>query len=129
MLVQSIRKFESTENKSFNSTFDVVSKLLNNSDYEHFLKELSLLKYALKPISHIERKLFECEEDCFNKLGKCLVYKSDILAGKVLEKYDFSVKVSIVKGLSTNIIDELIGKRLNINVSKDSSVIYDHVEL
>ncbi|XP_059622534.1 sialic acid synthase, partial [Phlebotomus argentipes] len=59
------------------------------------------------------RKLLQCEIDCFQKLGKSLVFSRDVESGEVLTQNHLAIKVSQPKGLQPEEMDKILGRRLS----------------
>uniref|UniRef100_A0A182NSH2 AFP-like domain-containing protein n=1 Tax=Anopheles dirus TaxID=7168 RepID=A0A182NSH2_9DIPT len=84
------------------------------------------LQAALKRVQILDRKLLESEKPCHDKLGKSLVYASDLRRGTVLSEADIRVKVSDPSGLSPRRYDSIVGKAVNDSVFMDNPVLEQH---
>lgn len=82
------------------------------------------LKLALTPIS--TRYIFDCEYDCFNKLGKSLVYRRSLREGSVLTAEDICAKVSEPSGIPADRYFHFVGLTLQEDVFVDDNVIHTH---
>ncbi|XP_063695515.1 sialic acid synthase [Culicoides brevitarsis] len=126
LLVKLIRKVEQKqlpESKDTESILEFTKNVILEAKEEHLLKDMEELRAALsKNVTLEDKKVFDCEMNCYNKLRKTLVYSRDIPAGKILQKSDFCIKVNTEFGVLTEKIDELIGKILVKNVSYEDSV-------
>lgn len=83
------------------------------------------IEIALQP--QIARNLLPCERDCFEKLGKSLVYTSNLDKGHVITENDVCFKVSHPKGLLDEEYDRIIGARLCEDVSDEMPVQLHHL--
>uniref|UniRef100_A0A182QZT2 AFP-like domain-containing protein n=1 Tax=Anopheles farauti TaxID=69004 RepID=A0A182QZT2_9DIPT len=119
-MVRCIRTIE-LEDITEESLSDRLRSVLGEKDFN----EQHLLA-ALKKVDLLDRKLLESEKPCYNKLGKSLVYASDLHSGAVISEADIGVKVSDPPGLSPRRYDSIIGKVLIDNVLRDSPVLERH---
>lgn len=76
-----------------------------------------------------DKHILKCERNCFEKLGKTLVFSKDLNSGHILTELDLNVKVSPLKGIPAEYIDNLIGQYLITNVKKDSPVYREFLSL
>lgn len=90
---------------------------------EHELSEVNL---AMAPIQ--QKRIEECEMPCQLKLGKSLVYRSNMEAGVKLSDDDVCAKVNEPFGISAEHFDSFIGKILRENVSADENLMESHFE-
>lgn len=91
---------------------------ISDQDRKHILQ-------ALKPQK--ERVILPCERECFEKLGKSLVYVSNLKTGHLVTEKDVNFKVSHPKGLLDGDYDCLMGKRLCTDVSFEMPVQWHHL--
>uniref|UniRef100_A0A336MXQ7 CSON008068 protein n=1 Tax=Culicoides sonorensis TaxID=179676 RepID=A0A336MXQ7_CULSO len=127
-LVRLIRILETKELKlnDTKSIIELIRKVILEADLPHLLKDLDLLKLALADVSPDDKKLFDCELNCFNKLRKTLVYASNIPAGSVIDKTDFAIKVNTEHGnVATEEMSSLIGKKMVKDVIFEQSVQFE----
>lgn len=87
-------------------------------------ENLDTIKLALTPIT--TRYIFDCEFDCFNKLGKSLVYRRNLCEGSVLTADDICAKVSEPSGIPADRYFHFVGLTLQEDVSVDDNVIHTH---
>ncbi|XP_065072967.1 sialic acid synthase [Ochlerotatus camptorhynchus] len=83
----------------------MLSEVLQDDDFNR--EELAR---ALKPVTVDDRKLMTSEIACHSKLGKSLVFGSNVEAGHALEWTDVAVKVSEPRGLSPTWFDRIVGR-------------------
>lgn len=120
-LIKNVRIIEKNISDAIPKTEECLIKLLRNFNIFISPEELIEIQNALK--QKVERKLMSCEVDCFNKLGKCLVYSKKNFIGHVLTEEDFCVKVCEPKGIAGENFDFVIGKVLRKDVSVDEPVL------
>lgn len=120
-LIANIRMIEKNISDVIPKTSECLIKILRNFNIFNNPEELSQIQYALK--DEIERKLMTCEVDCFNKLGKCLVYSKSNSTGHVLTELDVCVKVCEPKGIKGEDFDFVVGKVLKKDVCFDEPVL------
>lgn len=120
-LIKNIRMIEKNISDLIPRTEECLIKLLRNFNIFNSPEDLRQIQYALK--EEVERKLMSCEVDCFNKLGKCLVYSKSNLIGHVLTEKDVCVKVCEPKGIPGEDFDFVIGKILRKDVMADEPVL------
>lgn len=87
-------------------------------------KEYDDVKLALKPIN--EKRILESEMPCRLKLGKSLVYQSDLKSNSVVTLDSVCAKVSEPFGISAEYIDAYVGRRLNQDVLFDENLSESH---
>lgn len=122
-LVSQIRQLES-ETSPINGSNDVeilrfLSKFLNNH-------ELNNVALALAPVS--SKKVLDCEIPCRLKLGKSLVYGSNLKAGTTLGEEMICAKVTEPFGISAERFDNYIGRTLCNDVNAENSLCDAHFE-
>lgn len=78
------------------------------------------VKLAIAPLP--KKSILECEMPCRLKLGKSLVYRSNLQSGTTLTENDICAKVSEPFGISAERFDEFIGKTLHKYVSEDENL-------
>lgn len=88
--------------------------------------EMMEVKLALAPVQRKEIQL--CEMECRLKLGKSLVYRSNLIGGTILSGNDICAKVNEPFGLSAEKFDEFVGKTLTQNVLKDDNLTAEHFQ-
>uniref|UniRef100_A0A8W7MT69 AFP-like domain-containing protein n=1 Tax=Anopheles arabiensis TaxID=7173 RepID=A0A8W7MT69_ANOAR len=120
-MVRCIRAIENDVPIDASALIDRLREVLQGED----LDELELLA-ALKEINPHHRQLLECERPCYNKLGKSLVYASDLNCGTVLTESNVQVKVSEPKGLSPRLYDSVVGRTVKCAVFKDDPILMQH---
>lgn len=121
-LTRLIRRVErlTLPDRSTKTVMDAIVGVIAANDTQ-LNDELGDLRAALSPIES-ERRIFDCELPCYNKLGKTLVYRKKLAKGKCLERDDLCIKVSNQKGFETDKIDEIVGLKLLKNVEPDQPV-------
>lgn len=120
-LIKNIRMIEKNISDVIPKTEECLIKLLRNFNIFNSPEELRQIQYALK--TEVERKLMNCEVDCFNKLGKCLVYAKSNFAGHVLYEEDVCVKVCEPKGIAGEDFEPVMEKVLRKDVMADEPVL------
>nr|XP_019528907.2 sialic acid synthase-like [Aedes albopictus] len=95
----------------------ICAQVLLESDYNR-----DELGQALKSATVDDRKLLEAEIACHSKLGKSLVFGSDVEPGHVLQKADVAVKVSEPHGLSPTLYDSVVGRKIARSCRKDDPI-------
>ena len=98
---------------------------LEPSGMEKMVRDLKLLKIAL---GDGHKKVYDKERDPLRKMGKMLVYSRKISAGTKLTSEDFSVK-SPCDGLNPQLMDNLLGKQLLVEVLTNQIVQLEHFNL
>ncbi|XP_021708176.1 sialic acid synthase [Aedes aegypti] len=117
-LVKYIRTVENMERTETTvQVQNICAQVLTESDYNR-----EELDHALKSVTVDDRKLLESEIACHSKLGKSLVFGSDIEPGHVLQAADVAVKVSEPRGLSPTLFDSVVGKIVAVRRSKDDPI-------
>lgn len=92
---------------------------LSDEDIENMLMALR---------NQTERILMTCEHECFEKLGKSLVYALNLKKGQLLTENDVCFKVCHPKGLLDEDYDRVIGARLSEDVSYEMPVMWTHLD-
>lgn len=116
------------QNKLAASSWEEVYEMAK--DYDLIPKQnLPSLKLNLPLMmgSKEKRKIYNCEMQCYVKLGKTLVFSKDLKVGKVLLATDFDVKVSKPHGEKPETIANFIGKVLKTNVSLDDPALLCYI--
>lgn len=131
LLVRMIRLLEQKEIKSRDteSVIELVKGVVLETESHHLLEDLGELRLALCDVKAGDKKVFDCEMSCFNKLRKTLVYARDIPAGEFVQEADFAIKVNLSQGIPTENVSLLFGKRLPRNVAFEEAVQYEHFGL
>lgn len=78
------------------------------------------IRLALRPIS--TKKILNCELDCFNKLGKSLVFRECLKAGTKINGNHLCAKVSEPRGIAADRINDFVGQELTKSVERDDLV-------
>lgn len=73
------------------------------------------------------RTLMPCERECFDKLGKSLVYAQNLQKGHMLCEANVCFKVSYPKGLLDADYDQVIGAQLTADVSFEDPVQWEQL--
>lgn len=111
------QRLEAPQRQKYNSNEDV---LLLLRDCKISQTEARSIELALT--QQRNRKIFPCEIECLQKLGKSLVYTKSCEAGHLLRESDLCAKVAEPNGLSAVHLYDVIGKRLRQNVTADTPV-------
>ncbi|CAG9836850.1 unnamed protein product [Diabrotica balteata] len=74
------------------------------------------------------KKLQESEKACYEKLGKSLVYRTNLQKGHKLRLEDLDVKVAEPKGLDGALLDDVVGKILLADGHEDEPVLLTDFE-
>ncbi|XP_055691137.1 sialic acid synthase [Lutzomyia longipalpis] len=122
-LVKNVRKVEEYLNKqNQGATLNTFEELASLLDHLEVLPEEDRepLKSAL--IGENERKLLKCEEECYRKLGKSLVYARNITSGEELTENDLTIKVSHPKGIPPEDFEQILGRKLTKPVEADTPI-------
>ena len=77
--------------------------------------------------SFYSKEIHPWELDCYNKLGKSLVYAKYLNKGHILTSNDMCVKVSEPKGISPDKFHDVIGSVLKADVLCDTPLQFDHI--
>jgi sialic acid synthase len=111
-----------------------LDKTMKGSDHMASLNMIEL-KECIQNVRQIEHALgtgkkefLECEQACFDKLGKWLVFRDDFEKGWIIREDDVLVKVTEKKGVKPNCVDKIVGLRLNRGVKRDEVVEMDCFE-
>lgn len=75
---------------------------------------------ALKPIA--TKKILNCERECFNKLGKSLVFCQQLNIGTIIAQQHICAKVSEPRGIPADRFYEFLGLELAKMVDVDELV-------
>lgn len=94
------------------------------------IAETEFIQYKRRLYGEIRMKkiLYSCELECWNKLGKSLVYSRDMTCGMAITEKDIAVKVADRPGLQPQFIAAFIGNVLIQNVRYDESLNHDHYQ-
>lgn len=101
------------------TVFDFLSPFLTDN-------ERSDVRFAMASIQ--QKRIEECEIPCRLKLGKSLVYRSNMTVGGKLRDDDICAKVNEPFGISAEHFDSFIGKILRENVLADENLTECHFE-
>ena len=96
---------------------------LEPTGMEKMVRDLQLSRLAL---GDGIKKVYEKEKEPVRKMSKMLVYSQDLTAGSTLKSTDFSLK-SPNDGLSPQLIDKFIGKKLFKDVFTNEIVAINHI--
>jgi N-acetylneuraminate synthase/sialic acid synthase len=83
------------------------------------------LALTVKALGDGEKKFHEVETNGIRKMGKMLVYARPLLRGHTLEPADIEIR-SPMDGLSASNWDDVMGKKLSIDVKPLEKVSFDH---
>lgn len=75
-----------------------------------------------------EKRLYSSEIDCYEKLGKSLVFATSLPKKHELCKDDIKIKVAIPKGIDGALLDSVIGRKIKKDVDSDESIFYELLE-
>ncbi|XP_019939520.1 sialic acid synthase-like [Paralichthys olivaceus] len=111
-----------------------LDKSLKGNDHQASL-DPSELTELIRAIRLVEmgmgsptKQMLPCEKTCHDKLGKSLVAKVAICKGTALSLDMFMVKVAEPKGISPETMEQLVGKKLNVDVKEDDSILANMIE-
>lgn len=124
LLIKLIRAYElemkSPHYENNTNVIRVIRDLLEKNNHPELQNEIEEICTSLNNFQ--KKRLLDCELPCYNKLGKSLVYTEDLPEGHILEAKNICVKVSDPKGISAELIEVIIGQKLNINVFQDNPI-------
>ncbi|XP_034454832.1 sialic acid synthase-like [Hippoglossus hippoglossus] len=98
---------------------------LEPSELKELVRAIRLLEMAMGSPT---KQMLPCEKNCHDKLGKSLVAKVAIPKGTALSLDMFAVKVGEPKGISPETMQQLVGKKLNVAVEEDDSILANMIE-
>ncbi|XP_008315740.1 sialic acid synthase-like [Cynoglossus semilaevis] len=111
-----------------------LDKTLRGNDHEASLEPAELAE-LVRSIRLVEmamgstvKQMLPCEKNCHDKLGKSVVAKVAISKGTVLSLDLFAVKVGEPRGISPENMQQLVGKKLNVDVEEDESILANMIE-
>lgn len=118
-LIACIRSIENDLPKTTDeqTILDFLSNILNED-------ELCDVKLAMTPLP--KKQILDCEWPCRLKLGKSLVYRSNLKYGTTLSPDNICAKVNEPFGISAEYYDNYIGKILNTDVVADENLDETH---
>lgn len=101
---------------------------------EYILKHLLEMNFSGADIFAVKEALvvvnrkdiLQCELNCYNKLGKSLVYTNNLKAGDIIAEADVNIKVDEPKGISAEEYYDVIGLKLKENVIQDTAMFNIH---
>lgn len=116
--VSIVRKWEEfTEGK------DIIQKFHHGIDFFPSIPESSFHEYIdLVSGSPRGEAIYPCEQPCFDKLGKTVVFKRALRSGVILREDDLCIKVAEEKGVSAEDHGGIISRKLQLDVVKDQVV-------
>lgn len=120
--LKGMKLYESSEIISALKTLGIV-QMRNSSEIQGIQEDLEKAMNGEN-----QRRLLQCEMDCFQKLGKSLVYSRNIDGNEVLTEKDFAIKISQPKGLEPEILDRIVGKTLYKSVQFEVPVEEQHFQ-
>ncbi|XP_058496633.1 sialic acid synthase-like [Solea solea] len=98
---------------------------LDPSELAEMVRAIRLVEMAMgTPV----KQMLPCEKTCHDKLGKSVVAKNAISKGEVLSLDMFAVKVGEPKGIAPENMQQLVGKKLKVDVEGDDSILADMIE-
>lgn len=125
-LIYKIRQIETTKKSIQFETNEIIQEIqANNLSFTE--NDDIIVREALMDIS--EKQILNCENPCYDKLGKTLVFTDDFYEGHVLNDTNICAKVSDSKGLPPEYMDDIIGQYLICDVIKDSPVYRKYLSL
>lgn len=134
-MVQQIRALESHHSADAiggvtTTTDDRVLAIIAAAHIRLSASELADIRAALAPLRPrtTDAVVADCELECWQKLGKSLVYAGALEAGHVLRAADVCFKVSPTKGLLDGDYDALAGRRLAVSVAYEEPVAWRQFE-
>ncbi|CAH1961385.1 unnamed protein product [Acanthoscelides obtectus] len=80
-----------------------------------------------KSLGQTVKKIQPSEMECFQKLGKTIVYSKDLLKGHMLVYGDLDIKVAEPGGVDGSEINNIYGKILNTHVLIDENLQLEHL--
>uniref|UniRef100_A0A3B4WLC7 N-acetylneuraminate-9-phosphate synthase n=1 Tax=Seriola lalandi dorsalis TaxID=1841481 RepID=A0A3B4WLC7_SERLL len=111
-----------------------LDKTWKGNDHEASLQptELADLVRAIRQVEVAMgspvKLMLPCEKSCHDKLGKSVVAKVAIRKGVALSLDMFAVKVGEPKGISPENMQQLVGKKLKVDVEEDDSILANMIE-
>ena len=103
-------------------TFDRSAK---GTDHSFSLEPIGLqklvrdIKLGLEAMGSAKKQIHESEKNGIRKMGKSIVYKTDLPKGYILKESDLGFK-SPLDGVSTSEWDTVVGKKLLLDVRKET---------
>ena len=110
-----------------------LDKTMKGNDHECSLEpnELKLLCQEIRRVErafgNYKKEIQPSEIPCINKLGKCLVTTKRLNKGDIIKKEDIVVKVGEPKGISAENINKILGKKINLDLDEDVSIIENYL--
>ncbi|KAL3996198.1 taste receptor type 1 member 3 [Sarotherodon galilaeus] len=98
---------------------------LEPSELAELVRAIRLVETAMgSPV----KQMLPCEKTCHDKLGKSVIAKVAISKGTVLRLDMFAVKVGEPKGIPPENMQNLVGKKIKVDVKEDDSILADMIE-
>ncbi|XP_035763666.1 sialic acid synthase-like [Neolamprologus brichardi] len=98
---------------------------LEPSELAELVRAIRLVETAMgSPV----KQMLPCEKTCHDKLGKSVIAKVAISKGTVLSPDMFAVKVGEPKGIPPENMQNLVGKKIKVDVKEDDSILADMIE-
>uniref|UniRef100_A0A3P8N6U0 N-acetylneuraminate-9-phosphate synthase n=1 Tax=Astatotilapia calliptera TaxID=8154 RepID=A0A3P8N6U0_ASTCA len=98
---------------------------LEPSELAELVRAIRLVETAMgSPV----KQMLPCEKTCHDKLGKSVIAKVKIPKGTVLSLDMFAVKVGEPKGIPPEHMQQLVGKKIKVDVEEDDSILADMIE-
>uniref|UniRef100_A0A3Q4G9N8 N-acetylneuraminate synthase n=1 Tax=Neolamprologus brichardi TaxID=32507 RepID=A0A3Q4G9N8_NEOBR len=93
---------------------------LEPSELVELVRAIRLVETAMgSPV----KQMLPCEKTCHDKLGKSVIAKVKIPKGTVLSLDMFAVKVGEPKGIPPEHMQQLVGKKIKVDVEEDDSIL------
>lgn len=100
-----------------------IRKFFNGVDFFPDIEDVNFGSFIQDILGSPRSELiYACEQLCQDKLGKSIVFASDLQSGTVLKMEDLAIKVSGEKGIAPEDFKEVVGCKLRINVEMDQAV-------
>ncbi|CAL9700510.1 unnamed protein product [Knipowitschia caucasica] len=98
---------------------------LDPSELAELVKAIRLVETAMgSPI----KQMLPCEKSCHDKLGKSVIASRDIVKDTVLSLDMFAVKVGEPQGIPPEKMEQLLGKKILVDVGFDDSILPNMIE-
>lgn len=97
---------------------------LEPHEFKELVTKIRLVERALgKP----QKSICPSEQTCLSRLGKTIVANKAVQAGHVLQKDDLAIKVAEPKGIDGALVDNIIGRKLKVDLEEDESLMDEHL--
>lgn len=99
---------------------------LDIDEFHEMVKSIRTMEVALGgPMKRFQK----CEEECFRKLGKCLLANKELKKGSTITEQDLCIKVASHKhGVwRPQDINKVIGKICKKDISKDELIMVEYI--